>query len=103
MNNIAYCLIAAVIHEAGHVAGALLTGSRIDRIGINWRGPYLVITVDPPCRWKAVANLLSGPAANLLCGLAGGTFGLISVAMGILNLIMPMSDGMQAIRVWRQK
>lgn len=103
MNEIGIVLIAAVIHESGHVAAALLTGARIDRIGVDWYGPFLTITVEPPCRWKAITNLMAGPAANFLCGLAGGTFGLISVAMGLLNLILPGSDGMQSMRVWRRK
>ena len=102
MNEIALVLIAAVAHEAGHVAGALLTGSRINRAGFRWIGPFIEITVDPPCRWKAVANLMSGPAANLACGVFGGAFGIISVTIGVLNLILPMSDGAQALKICRQ-
>lgn len=102
MNEIAAVLIAAAVHEAGHVTAALLTGAKIGGFGVDWRGPHLAIRIEPPCQWKAVANLMAGPGVNLLCGLAGGIFGIISLAMGLLNLILPGSDGMQALRLYRR-
>jgi len=53
------------IHETGHLVAALLVGSKIKRIGLDLRGPYVVRSpARTPLRNASVA--LAGPAVNLL-------------------------------------
>ena len=98
--------IAALLHEAGHLAGALAVGANIRGIGLSWVGLSGRITVWPPCRWRAIAHLLAGPAVNLVAGLAcysGGpeweTAGMVNVLTALFNTVLPQSDGWRAWQV----
>lgn len=58
------CLLSVVLHELAHVAMAWVHGLRVKKIGLSWKGPYIVRECGGP-----IANLhvsLAGPMVNLL-------------------------------------
>ena len=64
-------ILCAVLHEAGHfVAFWLLTG-RPPRILCSLTGLQIEMDGIPLCRGRENLLLAAGPAANLLCALAG--------------------------------
>ncbi len=108
MYNLAPILVAALCHEAGHVICAHSLGLKIRRLGINWRGPYIVR--ERGDRLQNLAVSIAGPLVNLV--LAGsmvlgpwvGTravlFGLYSLMLGLYNLLpIPGSDGRRIVNL----
>lgn len=84
-----YFYAACIIHELGHVAAAFTLGVRVYSFDLKGSGICI-------CAEKNAANpmknglllLLSGPALNLICAIAGfGTFADVSLILGIYNLL----------------
>ncbi len=91
-------LSVLILHESGHILAARWQGLQVKRIGISWRGMYIVREPGPP-----MANMittLAGPLFNLLLALAwplSHEFALANLIFGLSNLIpMPCSDGKRA-------
>src|SRR5438128_2562480 len=66
----AYILLAVfalAIHEAGHILSAIALGIRVKRIGITWRGPFIVREQGFPAASAVVS--LAGPVLNVILGL----------------------------------
>jgi Zn-dependent protease len=53
------------VHEFGHLIAALLVGSKIKRIGLDLRGPY-VVRSPASTSWRNASVALAGSAVNLL-------------------------------------
>ena len=96
--------ISLLAHEAGHVCMALLLGVRIKRIGLTWRGPYLVREQGTPAANALVSA--AGPFVNLL--LAALTwrsyqpFAFANLVLGLTNLLPTRnSDGSRILRAMK--
>jgi len=97
-------LVAIVLHELSHVVMAAALGVKVKRVGLSWRGPYVV-----RARGTAVENVaisLAGPMANLVTALGclyvrrGVDLCLASLVLGAFNLLpVPSSDGLRAARL----
>lgn len=110
LSSILLVTITFTIHELGHVLSAKLTGSKIDKIGLHWTGPYVQITIYPVNYLKAAFTCASGPLLNLLCFPLifvpiheFSMLGWINVLCGVGNLILPKSDGYQIYHLWRNR
>ena len=98
---------AVTLHEASHVLAAWALGVKVKRIGLSWRGPYVVREAGTPLACVLIS--LAGPLANLLtvamCLLAGHGADLCfaSLVLGAFNLLpIPASDGLRAATLlWR--
>ena len=97
---IASSLAALVLHEAAHIAVARIAGVRVKRIGISWRGPYIVREPGEPRANIRIA--LAGPVTNVVLGMlfltAAPTFAQINLVLGLSNLL-PIS-GSDGSHVW---
>jgi Zn-dependent protease len=99
MTNILIGFLVILIHEAAHLTAALLLGINVRRIGVSWKGIYIVREAGP-----APANMittLAGPFANLLLAVAlpsSHVFASMNLIFGLTNL-MPFggSDGQRAL------
>jgi Zn-dependent protease len=100
------CIAAVLLHEVAHVLVARASGVRVKRVGISWKGPFIVREPGPP-----VANLciaLAGPVVNLALALSFWTFapqfGLVNLALGGYNLLpfIPGLDGYHALAAYRK-
>ena len=60
------CIAAVALHELAHVVAAIALGVRVKRVGISWRGPYIVREQGTPLASFVIA--LAGPGLNLLLG-----------------------------------
>jgi Zn-dependent protease len=100
------CVVALILHELGHAMVATATGIRIKRVGISWRGPYLVREQGPPMACFLTA--LAGPAMNLLLGMTfwytAPQFSLVNLVLGAYNLLpfIPGLDGYNALAAYRK-
>ena len=95
-------LAAVVLHELSHIAVARLQGLKIKRIGITWKGPYIVR--EPGSPWQNLRVCLAGPVVNLvlavLCWRAAPAFAVCNMVLGAFNLLpIPGSDGHRAMHV----
>jgi Zn-dependent protease len=90
-------VVAAIVHEAAHLVTAFLLGVKVKRIGLSWRGPYIVREPGAPVENTLIS--LAGPLINLfLCILAyhtALTFASVNGFLGLFNLLpfIPSSDG----------
>ena len=98
-------LIALVLHEAAHVVVARALGVRVKRVGISWRGPFIVRESGEPRAnlWIAVA----GPVTNLVLAMlfwtAAPAFARINLVLGLSNLLpIEGSDGSRAWAAMRE-
>lgn len=88
-------VLATLLHEAGHLVAARCVGVRIRRVGLGWKGVYVVREAGP--LWKNLLVSLAGPFTNLLVSLichrrAG--FSLANLCIGLVNLLpIEGSDG----------
>jgi Zn-dependent protease len=93
-------VLAVIIHEAAHMAIAWTHGVKIKRVGISWRGPFIVREQGVPAADAKIA--IAGPLANLLLALAFWKFlplfAHINLILGGYNLLpfLPRNDGRHA-------
>lgn len=94
-------LLVILVHEAGHLAAAFSLGIQVKRLGVSWKGVFIVRETGSPA-----ANLittLAGPFANLLLAAALPAFhqfALMNLVFGFCNLLpIAGSDGQRA---WAQ-
>lgn len=98
--------LAILLHELAHVAVAWTHGVKIKRLGISWRGPFIVREhAAVPMTDAKIA--LAGPVANLILALSfwqsAHVFALVNLILGVYNLIpfIPRNDGSHALRAIR--
>jgi membrane-associated protease RseP (regulator of RpoE activity) len=95
------CIGAVALHELAHLLAAWWNGIRIKRIGICWKGPFIVREPGLPLANFCVA--LSGPVLNLLlamlCWYSVRQFAVINLVLGVSNLLpfVPGADGEHAM------
>jgi Zn-dependent protease len=102
---IAGCLVALVLHEAAHITVARILGVRVKRVGVDWRGPFIVRESGDSRANACIA--LAGPIANIitatLCWTVAPTFAHMNMLLGLSNLLpMQGSDGYRAWMVLRE-
>ena len=90
------------LHELGHALMAKLVGAKIKAWGLNRTGPYVRVSINPPCMWRAQLCLFSGPLVNLLLSLLFlatnpvlHVVGMLNLPFALFNLLLPRSDGWQ--------
>jgi Zn-dependent protease len=94
-------IVGLVLHEVAHLCLAHRLGLRVKRVGISWRGPYIVREAG-----SAKANAIvsaAGPWINLvLAAMFWGdwrSFAFANLVLGLSNLFPTRnSDGG---RIWR--
>ena len=96
--NFTACLVSVLFHELAHVATATTLGVRVKRVGLSWKGPYIVREAGTPAQNLCIS--LAGPAANALLMYVPGLF-LINLALLVPNLVMKESDGRRAWKCWQ--
>jgi hypothetical protein len=96
--SVTACLVSVLLHELAHIATAKALGVRIKRVGLSWRGPYIVREAGTPAQNLCIS--LAGPAANALLMYVPGLF-LINLALLVPNLVMKESDGRRAWKCWQ--
>jgi len=83
------CIAAVALHELAHVVAAIALGVRVKRVGISWRGPYIVREQGTPLASFLIA--LAGPGLNLLLAFGfwsfAPRFGFINLLLGAYNLL----------------
>jgi len=100
------CIAAVILHELGHLLVATAVGIRVKRVGIAWRGPYIVREQGRPLGNFCTA--LAGPALNLLLAVvlwsSAPQFSLINLLLGAYNLVpfIPGLDGYNALVAYRK-
>lgn len=91
------CILGLFLHEAFHVLAALVLGVQVKRIGVDWKGPYIVRVSGNPLQNILIAS--AGPAANIILYTLGyclgfRTFAYVNLGMVICNLLpFKPSDG----------
>ena len=95
-------LLAAAVHEAGHVLTLYLSGGRVHRLVLTCCGAVLRCAL-PEGRCARAAVCLAGPAASFALTAAAGALGAwrlagASALLGLFNLLpMPPLDGGMAL------
>ena len=100
VNFVLCSLISICLHEGAHVLTARVLNVRVKRVGVNWKGFFVVREPGEPTSNAFIT--LAGPLANLAAaGLTWGSarmFAEINVVLGLSNLIpTPGTDGW---RLW---
>ncbi len=101
-NTLPLFLLAAAIHELGHVLVLSLAGGRVLRLTLTACGAVLRCTL-PEGRCARAAVCLAGPAASFALTAFAGELGLYRLAgasmlLGAFNLLpMPPLDGGMAL------
>lgn len=98
-------IIAIILHELSHILMARLHGLKIKRVGLSWKGPYVVR--ESGTLQENFDVSMAGPLGNLLLAALFGslapTFGLANLVIGGVNLLpIPSSDGKRALQLLRQ-
>jgi hypothetical protein len=96
--SITACVVCIVLHEVAHIVTAMALGVRIKRVGLNWRGPYIVREPGTPLQNMCIS--LAGPAVNAFLMLVPALF-LVNLALLVPNLIVRGSDGRRAWGCWQ--
>jgi Zn-dependent protease len=99
MNPLLLGISAVVLHELSHVAAAYAQGLKVKRVGVTWKGPYIVR--EAGSRSQNLRVCLAGPSANLvlalLCWHVALPFAVCNLVLGAFNLLpIPGSDGQRA-------
>lgn len=108
MDNVLPIVGVAVCHELGHLLCARSLGLKVRRVGIDWRGPYIIREHGNPMQNLAVS--LAGPLMNLILagimvlgpwlGTGAVIFGLYNMVLGLYNILpVPCSDGRRIIKL----
>ena len=95
------CIVSLFVHEAGHICVARAFGIRIKRIGMDWRGPFIVREAGPPIPDIMVSA--AGPLVNLIMAAlmwqTWPTVALANLVLGLSNLFPTRtSDGGRVLR-----
>lgn len=87
-----------ILHEAGHAAAAVAQGLKIRKVGISWKGAYVIRQAGTPLQNATVA--LAGPVVNaILFMLLPGDMGLANLMLAVINLLpFKGSDGRAIFR-----
>jgi hypothetical protein len=97
-------IVAMALHEAGHVAVALMLGIKVKSFGINRKGVFLVREAGTPA--KSLFISLAGPVTNLILMLLfwnwSSAFGMANFFFCFCNLApIEGSDGLHvAVNLW---
>lgn len=86
-------LAAIALHESGHIAAAKSLGLHVKRLGISWRGPYIVR--ESGTGQQNIVVSAAGPLANVLC---------IIIVMSVPhwgNSAMSAAKFLSVMRPWR--
>ena len=101
-----FLLLAALCHEAGHLAALWLLGARVKRIRLGWLGAEICSDTARLSYVQEIFCVLAGPAVNLLLGLAlarisdAYLLAGASVVQGLFNLLpVPSLDGGTALHL----
>jgi Zn-dependent protease len=100
-------LVAVVLHEAAHLVTALSLGVKVKRVGLSWRGPYIVREPGTPVENTFIS--LAGPGINMvLCILSYHVtfmFAFVNGFLSLFNLLpfIPSSDGQRVYRLWSNR
>ena len=99
-------LLAAGLHEAGHLLALRLTG--IPVLALELRGSGAVIRAELPGDRREALALAAGPGANLLLAALfwrlWPMFGLCNLCLGLANLLpLPGRDGGRLLRLYKEK
>lgn len=102
MKLLAMGVVAIILHELSHILMAWAYGLKIKRIGLSWKGFYVVREPGTPQVNFDVS--LAGPLGNLVLAAVFGsmapTFGLANLVIGGFNLLpIPSSDGDRALQL----
>jgi Zn-dependent protease len=97
-------IVGIVAHEAAHVLVGRSMGLRLKRIGVTWRGLYVVRETGAPVTNAIVSA--AGPLINLLLAAFAWryspSFALANLVLGLSNLIPTRnSDGTRVLRELR--
>jgi Zn-dependent protease len=96
-------LLAAVLHELGHLLAARAVGVRVKALGFRWKGFYVVREPGTPA--KSFLISLAGPFTNsvlILLWPISPSFGLANLCFAFFNLLpIEGSDGERAWSCWR--
>jgi Zn-dependent protease len=94
-------LLVIVLHEVGHLSAATALGINVKRIGVSWKGMYIVR--EAGTRRANLITTLAGPFINLLFAAAWSSsheFALVNLIFGLSNLVpLAGSDGQRAWRL----
>ena len=101
----ASAISAVVLHESAHLAAAYLGGVRVKRVGLSWKGPYIIREPGTPAQNTFIS--LSGPGINLVlclfCWHWSQTFAFVNGFLAVMNLLpIRSSDGLRVYRIWRR-
>ena len=80
-------LLAASIHEMGHLLMLYLTGAKVSGLSIGVFGAVLDADTSRLSYGRELASVLAGPAANLMAAVVCGTWGNNSFFIGA-NVIL---------------
>jgi Zn-dependent protease len=100
-------LVSVVLHEAAHLVTAFALRVKVKRVGLNWRGPYIVREPGTPVENTLIS--LAGPGINLvLCLLSyhvAPMFAFVNGFISVFNLVpfIPSSDGQRVYRIWHPR
>lgn len=99
-----WALVAALLHEMGHLAAVLILGGSPERIETGAAG--LCITI--PERYRTAPIFAAGPVANILTAVVfaplSPRFAAINIIMGLMNLFpTPPLDGGKLMQLILQK
>lgn len=101
-NVLPLVLLAAAVHEGGHLLVLHLSGGRLHRLTLTVCGAVLHCAL-PPGRCARAAVCLAGPAASFALTAAAGPAGWLRLAgasalLGLFNLLpLPPLDGGMAL------
>ena len=84
---------------------AYFAGVRVKRIGLSWKGPYIVREAGTPMQNTLIS--LAGPGINLvlcaLCWHLAETFAWVNGLLALINFLpLPLSDGLRVYGIWRR-
>lgn len=98
-------LVTLALHEAAHVIMARVLGVRVKRVGVNWRGPFIVREPGEPRSNLYIS--LAGPLINVIVATLFWTtaplFAQLNLVLGLSNLLpIAGSDGFRAWAALRE-
>jgi Zn-dependent protease len=98
-------LSSLALHELAHVAAAKALGVRVKRVGVSWKGPYIIRESGSVDQNMLIA--LTGPATNLVIAAClwplMPRFAFMNLWCGLFNLLpVKSSDGARVLKCYRE-